>query len=120
MRDIDLGIVDDFECPPDTGIAPHPELCQYYYTCYGNVTHLMQCSSDLVFDLVYMGCNYLYLTDCGSRIPPFKCPGDGLYPIQSQACDPRYFNCVNGSYTIEVPYLNSSRTFEWLIQVIRP
>ena len=101
VRDIDLGVVDDFQCSPGTNIAAHPELCQFYYLCNGNETHLMQCTSDLVFDLVYYGCNYLYLTDCGSRIPPFKCPADGLYPLQSPACDPKYVKCVNGSYTVE-------------------
>lgn len=100
-----MGVVTDFVCPGEEHFSPHPDDCTLFYMCYNNITHLWQCSPDLVYDLTYDGCNFLELTDCGSRVPPFKCPVDqsnGLFPLQPGACQSKYFKCVDGAYTVEV------------------
>ena len=105
QRDVDLGVVLDYVCPENEHFAPHPDDCTLYYSCWNNVTHLWKCSSDLVYDLTYDGCNFLELTDCGSRVPPFTCPANnpnGLFPLQPAACQSKYFKCVNGVHTVEV------------------
>lgn len=68
-RDINLG-ESDFQCPP--GYVTYPDTqCNRYYTCYGGQpTYLWQCNGDLLFDLVYYGCNWKEQVDCGDRVPP--------------------------------------------------
>lgn len=118
-RDTNLGVVTDFVCPPENEhFAPHPDDCTLYYMCWNNVTTLWKCSSDLVYDLTYDGCNFLELTDCGSRVPPFACPTNkpnGSFPLQTGACQSKYFKCVNGVATVEV-FLFYSTMFLVLIQ----
>jgi len=68
-KDLNLG-VSDFECPEGVTIHEHSD-CDKYYTCYGSEpTYLKQCGGGLLFDLVYYGCNYPYLVDCGDRLLP--------------------------------------------------
>ncbi|XP_057371446.1 probable endochitinase [Daphnia carinata] len=105
--DIEIGPDPTFQCPPNTPIAPHPERCEQYYTCYpGAPATLWQCYSDYLFDLRYSGCNFPYDTDCGDRLrpgettvattrsPPFSCPDNGYYPVS--ACSDQYYLCVEG------------------------
>uniref|UniRef100_A0A0P6FQI5 Uncharacterized protein n=1 Tax=Daphnia magna TaxID=35525 RepID=A0A0P6FQI5_9CRUS len=120
--DIEIGPDPTFQCPPNTPIAPHPERCELYYTCYaGYPVTLWQCYSDYLFDLRYSGCNFPYDTDCGDRlrpgqtpqtttstttttkptpepnVPAFTCPSDGgFYPIDSDGCYRHYYACVQG------------------------
>lgn len=68
--DINLG-VSDFKCPTGHSIYPHPQRCELYYTCYNTEpTYLWQCRSNLLFDLVYNGCNWPEQTYCGNRTRP--------------------------------------------------
>ena len=69
--DINLGEAPDFNCNGVDGALPHPAKCDLYYLCWQDfVPTLWQCRDNLVFDLVYSGCNYQQYTDCGDRIPP--------------------------------------------------
>jgi hypothetical protein len=69
--DIELGPDPSFQCPPGTPVAPHPEKCELYYTCYpGLPVTLWQCYSNYLFDLTYSGCNYPQVTDCEDRRSP--------------------------------------------------
>ena len=110
--DTNLG-ASDFKCPNGASIYPHPE-CDKYYTCYtGQSAFLWQCSNDLLFDLVYNGCNYPDQTYCGDRTrpngnpittttpktttvitiqPPISCLDDGFFPATNQK------SCINGFY----------------------
>jgi Chitin binding Peritrophin-A domain len=73
--DINLG-VSDFKCPPGYVIYPHPQQCELYYTCYNTEpTYLWQCRSNLLFDLVYDGCNWPEQTYCGNRTRPDRSTG---------------------------------------------
>ena len=76
-----------------------------YYICAsgGTPTHLYHCADDLLFDLQYYGCNFKELVDCGDRLEPFTCPTpDGKFPIRENACDSRYYVCINNNASIEV------------------
>nr|SVE70983.1 EOG090X04G3 [Daphnia similis]SVE71614.1 EOG090X04G3 [Daphnia similis]SVE72246.1 EOG090X04G3 [Daphnia similis] len=105
--DIEIGPDPTFICPPNTPVAPHPEKCELYYTCYpGYPVTLWQCYSDYLFDLTYSGCNYPIEVDCGERKRPvttnpvFTCPTtDGFYAIPG-ACSNSYYVCVEN-----VPYV---------------
>lgn len=116
-RDINLG-ESDFQCPP--GYVTYPDTqCNRYYTCYGGQpTYLWQCNGDLLFDLVYYGCNWKEQVDCGDRVPPgqvttttqtptgnFTCPeADGFFALYPDYCDPNYIQCLNGvSYPVKCP-----------------
>lgn len=80
--DINLG-VSDFQCPPGHSIYPHPQQCELYYTCYNTEpTYLWQCRSNLLFDLVYDGCNWPEQTYCGNRTRPDQSMGN-LPPVCS-------------------------------------
>nr|SVE89198.1 EOG090X04G3 [Daphnia sinensis] len=69
--DIEIGPDPTFVCPPNTTVAPHPERCELYYTCYpGYPVTLWQCYSDYLFDLKYSGCNFPMEVDCGTRKRP--------------------------------------------------
>uniref|UniRef100_A0A0P5LZ31 Chitin-binding type-2 domain-containing protein n=1 Tax=Daphnia magna TaxID=35525 RepID=A0A0P5LZ31_9CRUS len=105
--DIEIGPDPTFQCPPNTPVAPHPERCELYYTCYaGYPVTLWQCYSDYLFDLRFSGCNFPYDTDCGNRLQPnstsgattrspvFSCPENGYYPVS--ACSDQYYLCANG------------------------
>lgn len=70
VGDTNLG-PSDFQCPTGKTISPHPEKCEQYYTCYGGQpTYLWQCRDNLLFDLVYDGCNWPEQTYCGNRTRP--------------------------------------------------
>jgi len=96
---------DDFECPEPDAAFPHPEFCHLYYWCVGNVSTLETCPPKQLFDLVYKGCNWDYLVDCGDRIPPggettenpgegeFECPEPGGAFPHPEFCD-QYYVCV--------------------------
>ncbi|KZS18201.1 putative Obstructor-G, partial [Daphnia magna] len=129
--DIEIGPDPTFICPPNTPVAPHPEKCELYYTCYpGYPVTLWQCYSDYLFDLTYSGCNYPIEVDCGVRnrpvtnapttvttpktttapssntVPPnqptFNCPTpDGFFAIPN-TCTGDYYVCVSGS-----PYVST-------------
>jgi len=79
--DINLG-VSDFKCPPGYVIYPHPQQCELYYTCYNTEpTYLWQCRSNLLFDLVYDGCNWPEQTYCGNRTRPDQSTGNS-FPVR--------------------------------------
>lgn len=102
-RDIDLG-ASDYQCPEGVYVAPHETQCELYYICGsgGTPTHLYHCKDDLLFDLVYNGCNFKELTDCGDRLSPFTCPyPDGKFPIKEGACSSQYYVCTNYATTLE-------------------
>lgn len=109
--DINLG-PSDHVCSGLSGAESNPDACNLYFICYTHPTTLYQCRGNLLFDEVYMGCNYPEYTSCGSRprpdttqtptipttqSPPFKCPGpDGLFPVSpSEKCSPKYYACIN-------------------------
>ncbi|KAK4019904.1 hypothetical protein OUZ56_001905 [Daphnia magna] len=114
-RDINLG-VSDFQCPP--GYVIYPDIqCNRYYTCYGGQpTYLWQCNSDLLFDLVYNGCNWKEQVYCGDRIPPdqvttstqavtstqapsvnFTCPEpNGFFAAYPDYCSSVFYECLDG------------------------
>lgn len=120
--DINLG-VSDFKCPTGYTVYPHPQQCELYYTCYNTQpTYLYQCRGNLLFDLVYDGCNWPEQTYCGNRtrpdqttdlttkIPsvapetspsytspkPITCPDDGFYPAFTDSCNSFFFTCLDG------------------------
>uniref|UniRef100_A0A0P6GDA7 Discoidin domain receptor n=1 Tax=Daphnia magna TaxID=35525 RepID=A0A0P6GDA7_9CRUS len=117
--DINLG-VSDFNCPTGHSIYPHPQRCELYYTCYNTEpTYLWQCRSNLLFDLVYNGCNWPEQTYCGNRtrpgdtatsiqpvptastaihssLRPFTCPDDGFYPEYTDRCSSHFYTCLDG------------------------
>ncbi|XP_057371454.1 probable chitinase 10 [Daphnia carinata] len=117
--DINLG-VSDFKCPTGHSIYPHPERCELYYTCYNTEpTYLWQCRSNLLFDLVYDGCNWPDQTYCGNRtrpdefatsvqpvpttstpsqpsLKPITCPDDGFYPEYTDRCSSHFYTCLDG------------------------
>lgn len=117
--DINLG-VSDFNCPTGHSIYPHPQRCELYYTCYNTEpTYLWQCRSNLLFDLVYNGCNWPEQTYCGNRtrpgdtatsiqpvptastaihssLKPFTCPDDGFYPEYTDRCSSHFYTCLDG------------------------
>lgn len=102
--DTDLGEV-DYQCEEGLYIAPHELHCELYYICAsgGTPTHLYHCVDDQLFDLKYNGCNFKELVDCGDRLEPFTCPTpDGKFPIKENACDSRYYICVNNNATLQV------------------
>nr|SVE73492.1 EOG090X04G3 [Daphnia atkinsoni] len=129
--DIEIGPDPTFQCPPNTPIAPHPDNCELYYTCYpGYPVTLWKCYSDYLFDLTYSGCNFPIEVDCGVRkrpiaseqttdttmkttttlscntIPPneptFNCPTpDGFFAIPN-SCTGDYYVCISGS-----PYVST-------------
>lgn len=69
--DIEIGPDPSFQCPVNIAVAPHPEKCDYYYTCYpGYPVTLWKCYSDYLFDLKYFGCNFPAEVDCGNRQRP--------------------------------------------------
>jgi len=126
--DTNLG-ASDFKCPNGATIYPHPE-CDKYYTCYtGQSAFLWQCSNDLLFDLVYNGCNYPYQTYCGDRTrpnsnptttttpktttvitiqPPISCLDDGFFPATNQkSCINGFYVCLDGKAYSNVNFLNS-------------
>ncbi|CAL1534775.1 unnamed protein product [Lymnaea stagnalis] len=39
-----------------SGVHPHPTTCQLYILCEQGITHVLPCSSGLLFDLVYGAC----------------------------------------------------------------
>lgn len=58
-------------CQPGVPVEPHPEHCEWYYTCYANEpTYIWHCYSNYLFDLRYFGCNFPEQTDCGNRPKP--------------------------------------------------
>ena len=66
-----IGTSDEYSCVGVENKAyPHPELCDYYYDCYNEIATLCRCLDGLVFDLIYRGCNYPEMTDCGNRTVP--------------------------------------------------
>ena len=100
-----------------------------YYTCYsGQSTYIYQCNGDLLFDLVYNGCNYAELTYCGDRVrpngttsvstttikastsyptiqPPISCLDDGFYPADRTKCTQGFYICLDGYAYSNVSYL---------------
>lgn len=71
VRDTNLGVDPNFQCPVGSSIAPHPQRCDLYYTCYGGQpVYLWQCRDNLLYDLTYNGCNWPEQTYCGNRTVP--------------------------------------------------
>lgn len=82
--DINLG-VSDFKCPTGYTVYPHPQQCELYYTCYNTQpTYLYQCRGNLLFDLVYDGCNWPEQTYCGNRTRPDQTTGKFLSSIDDK------------------------------------
>lgn len=95
----------DFQCPEGLVIYPHETQCELYYMCGSGCvpTYLWQCGDNLLFDLVYNGCNLNDMVDCGNRTRPFICPSpSGNFPISPDACSSNYYVCVNNAYTLKV------------------
>jgi hypothetical protein len=61
---------DGFECPSAGGAFPHDTKCELYYVCVDSVPTLETCPADQLFDLIYEGCNFEELVDCGDRERP--------------------------------------------------
>ena len=87
-QDINLGPDPNYKCPNDSGIFPHPTICDQFYNCWVNVTpSLWQCgkwensNSPLAFNLDYNGCDFIENVDCEDRIPP----GQGKSTINCSA-----------------------------------
>ena len=79
-QDINLGPDTSFKCPNESGIFPHPTLCDQFYNCWVNVTTTRwQCGKwdgvQLAFNLDYNGCDFMENVDCEDRIPP----GQGIF-----------------------------------------
>ncbi|CAG7822498.1 unnamed protein product, partial [Allacma fusca] len=73
----------NFSCT-DNGAYPHEELCEYYYDCWEGQATLCRCTDELLFDLVYDGCNYPEQVDCGDRVRP----GTGPTPPPKASTQP--------------------------------
>lgn len=58
------------ECPDEGGVFPHETACEKYYVCSGGEATEYTCDDEMLFDLVYDGCNFAHLTFCGDRIRP--------------------------------------------------
>lgn len=101
--DTDLG-VSNHTCSPNVYVEPHEERCEWYYLCgEGSQTHLYQCADDLLYEIKMNGCNLNWLVDCGTRTRPFTCPSpNGNFPISPNACDSKYYSCVDNIYTSQV------------------
>ncbi|EFX88745.1 hypothetical protein DAPPUDRAFT_311082 [Daphnia pulex] len=118
--DIEIGPDPNFQCPEGTSVAPHPEKCGLYYTCYfASPVTLWQCYSNYLFDVTYSSCNYPESTDCGNRqrsgptitatrtksaadsppstSPVFNCPSaGGFFPVSPEECYQHYYTCAGG------------------------
>lgn len=103
--DTDLGLVPDYECPGEFSVASHETKCDLYYLCAAGESnaHLYQCRVDQLFDVNIRGCIVEDAVDCGDRLRPYNCTlPNGNFPISPNACESRYYICVDNVYTLEV------------------
>jgi len=72
----------DWECVGN-GAWPYPDDCGKYVVCWElDQPMLGQCTDNMLFDLVYHGCNYAQYVDCGTRPRPTDVPST-LHPPSS-------------------------------------
>lgn len=121
----DCGHIKDCTDVPD-GYYPDEWNCRKYWICRGGKGEHHTCQDDaqgrhMMYDLVFNGCNYIQLTNCGERPncddcdehcdtppTPSPCPGncvhhcctedsspDGFY--QEGPCENTYCRCVGGT-----------------------
>ncbi|KAG5678604.1 hypothetical protein PVAND_008265 [Polypedilum vanderplanki] len=62
----------EIECPESSRtellFLPHPQNCQFYFICYNMQSHIMRCSSSLLFDYVRGYCNFRDQANCFTQI----------------------------------------------------
>jgi hypothetical protein len=63
----------DYDCP-ENGVFPDLESCERYIACWDGHADLWRCTDEMLFDLVYNGCNYAEYTHCDSRPRPTNVP----------------------------------------------
>ena len=62
----------EFECPSNEGIYADPDDCRSFYQCVYDQNSELQpikdtCDPILLFDDIYLVCNYPEVVDCGDR-----------------------------------------------------
>jgi len=112
----------EYDCP-NNGVFPDEESCVNYVECWEGEANLWRCTDNMLFDLVYNGCNYAQYVHCEDRprptnypstLPPtiptttsnvttsttprppidFTCPSDGVFP-HAERCE-YYWLCWAG------------------------